>query len=83
MWCMCVGSCVPLVVAFIVSTSGRWSGFRGCPHFRGLFAPLVVCSLLHRGIFPAGTWRKVAKVRFYLLALVFSRGFWRQQTAKT
>ena len=66
--------CVPCM-NFMVSTGGRCASFGGCP-------PLVVRSPLHRGIFPAESGQNVAKVRFYLLALVFSRGSWRQQTAK-
>ena len=67
--------CVPCM-NFMVSTGVRCAGFGGCP-------PLVACSPLHRGIFSAGTGRNVAKVRFYLIALVFSRGSWRQQSAKS
>ena len=35
--------CAPFVVAVVVSTG---AGFRGCPRFRGVFPPFVVCSVL-------------------------------------
>ena len=41
MWCKCVVSCAPFLVAFIVSTCGRWSGFRGC----SLLSCRVPCRL--------------------------------------
>ena len=48
MWCKCVVSCAPFLVAFIVSTCGRWSGFRGCSllscRVPCLFPALSLCA---------------------------------------
>lgn len=72
MWCMWwafVSALVACPLVQVARLSGFVLTFWGCPRFRGAFPSS------HRGIFPAGTGRNVAKVRFYLLALVFSREF--------
>ena len=49
MWCECVWSCAPLVVAFIVSTGpevGRLSMLQDLPDLPEVGSgPLVVCSM--------------------------------------